>query len=1031
MGRGVFEKSLLVAAVLLAFAATASAQQGAVVLIGTVTDSSDGQAVEDAVVTVTSPSLQGEELAVTGSTGSYRISGLPPGMYTLRVESGLHRPYERSGMDLRADSTIRVNVGLLPEALEAEEVVVVGATPSVDVGSSATGLNITSELTSRVPVAPPGGRGAAARSFESVAEIAPTARNDAYGVSILGASSPENRYLIDGQVVSNPTFGLLGTPLSMEFVDEVSVLTGGYMPEYGRATGGILNAITKSGSNEWHASVFANWAPGALAGKPRAVKTAGQTIRTGVKLQNQHDLGGDISGPLIKDRLWLYAGFDWARTSYDLNRSLHRTLYDANGEVTGTRLIEGSEQTFTAQQDLFQGIAKLDFAASSRHRFTLTGVGTYPFSGGGGKYGIDPVTDLPEISTSSGGIGAGAQPLNGPYGALAHEYMGSSTNVFAKWAAKLPGDKSFFDTWAGFRTEVAGRRPPDGSRIGSADGLAGTSNVWWLAERNLDFFERVPGDACAITNPDDPLPCPVQEYRTGGSEFINRAEVQRYQAKSTFTRLFEALGSHTLKIGADVEYATLNNHKAYSGTRSYEELADFGIFQDGRVQGYLVGPDQPVILASIRTETSSVSAGAFIQDSWTIKDQLTLNAGLRYDAQLLFADGGLAMTLPNQISPRGGIIWDFTAEGRSKIYVNWARYYEQVPMLMLDRYLSGEPLLWAGRDPSACDLRTEANGLCATEAAALPYAEPPGQLYFGTGVAPVAVDPKLKPPATDEIVAGAEYEVVQDGRLGASYTRRRLVRTIEDMSRDEGSTYFFGNPGEGIADDFPRAQRKYDAIVTYFTKTFSHGWVAQASYTLSWLRGNYSGLFRPEDLQLDPHQNSDFDILSTTKNRNGPLPGDRRHFVKLHGGKEISLGRGGVLTPGAAARAYSGEPYSHFAAHPLYGPDQVFILPRGEAGRLPWTYSVDLRLGYRLPLDDERGSGIALTFDVFNVLNFQRPIARDQRYTADVVDPLDANGSIAGLTNTFGDPVTRNPNFGKNSAYQAPRIFRFGLKGTY
>src|SRR6185369_11752376 len=116
-----------------------------------------------------------------------------------------------------------------------------------------------------------------------------------------------------------------------------------------------------------------------------------------------------------------------------------------------------------------------------------------------------------------------------------------------------------------------------------------------------------------------------------------------------------------------------------------------------------------------------------------------------------------------------------------------------------------------------------------------------------------------------------------------------LNRAIEDMSRDEANTYFIGNPGYGIARDFPKPVRDYDAGTVFFQKAFSSGWLGQASYTLSSLRGNYAGLFRPETGQLDPNINSDFDLRSLLVNHTGPLPGDRTHQLKLYGAKDFVL----------------------------------------------------------------------------------------------------------------------------------------------
>lgn len=1010
----------------------ARAQQGSAVLVGTVTDVATGAPIVDAVVTVTSDALQGEEVAVTDESGAYRIPGLPPGLYQLRVETVRFKPYARGGLQLHADTTIRLNAALLPESLEAEEVVVVGRTPTVDIGSSSTGMNITSEFSERVPVSPPGMKGSAARSFETVADAVPGAQVDPFGVSVFGTSSPENRYLLDGMSVSNPIYGVIGTPLSLDFIKEVSVLSGGYMPEYGRSTGAILNAITKSGSNEFHGSLFTSWSPGTLEGERKQVRRAGDTILTEPRLHYMGNVGGDVSGPIIRDKLWFYAGFDWSQTRYKLRRSLYRTRLDEMGnplkdEQTGgvqTDPIPGTETTNEAQQNLYQAIGKLTWAVNGKNRLTMSVNGVYPVSGGHGKYGINPITGLPEIGTASTIF---TSPLNGPYDALAHRYKGSSTNALLKWSSELDGKRALLDTTIGYHHETGGRLPSDGSTIGSRQGLAGISNVWWLRNsppHSITDFERVPSGACdAPPGLPNAVPCPVLDYHTGGPEYLEQQRTDRLQVRSVFTYLFQALGHHVFKTGLDFEYVHYDHLKGYSGGRDFVESADGSYFLDGRVYGYLQGPDDPVVLTRVRNDTMSISMGGFAQDSWSVADVVTLNLGLRYDAQLLYAtDGSLAMALPKQWSPRVGLVYDPTQAGRAKLYTNYARYYEMVPLLMLSRYLSGEPLLFAARDATMCNPLDPAQqrGACLADSARQQIGSPPNRDYSVGSSGTTPVDPKLKAPSTDEFVLGGDYEILRDGRLGLSYTKRWLNHTVEDMSRDEAQTYFFGNPGYGIARDFPKAERRYDAITAYFTKMFSQGWLAQASYTVSWLRGNYSGLFRAEDSQLDPHQNTDFDLRSLFTNRYGPLPGDHRHYIKAFGAKEFVIPGAGVITPGLAFRAFSGEPANYLGAHPLYGVDQVYILPRGSAGRLPWVYSADFRLAYGLRFGEQRG--LTLTVDIFNLFNFQRETVRDQRYTTSYVSPVAAGGSP-------GD--SSNPNFGKPTGYQAPRVFRFGLKGTF
>src|SRR4051794_25189581 len=148
----------------------ASAQAaGSGVLTGNVTDAADKKPVADAIVTATSPDLQGEQVVVTDSAGFFRIPDLPSGTYALRFEKDGYSTVSRDKITLRADSTLRLNAPLLPTSLKAEEVAVVGRAPVVDVGSSSVGGNITSEFTKRVPVASPNGKGGNSRSFEAVA----------------------------------------------------------------------------------------------------------------------------------------------------------------------------------------------------------------------------------------------------------------------------------------------------------------------------------------------------------------------------------------------------------------------------------------------------------------------------------------------------------------------------------------------------------------------------------------------------------------------------------------------------------------------------------------------------------------------------------------------------------------------------------------------------------------------------------------------------------------------------------------------
>jgi hypothetical protein len=269
------------------------------------------------------------------------------------------------------------------------------------------------------------------------------------------------------------------------------------------------------------------------------------------------------------------------------------------------------------------------------------------------------------------------------------------------------------------------------------------------------------------------------------------------------------------------------------------------------------------------------------------------------------------------------------------------------------------------------------------------------------------------------------------------------------LSRDNANTYFIGNPGYGLAAEWPAARRVYDAVTLYLDKTWRNGWLATGSYTLSWLRGNYEGLFRSTTSQIDPNMNTIFDLPDLLTNADGPLPGDYRHQFKVFGAKEVKLPGPNAVTGGIGFRAHSGGPTNYLGAHPLYGQDEVFILPRGSGERLPWNFTVDPHVGYALGLTEDTTA--EFTVDVFNVFNFQAATKIDERYTLTSVAPIrgGSRSDLAGckggagacnVTHTnpsqgpVGTPIGAgdvNPNFGRAVQYQDPLTVRLGARVTF
>lgn len=1033
-------------AFLLAATGVASAQVGSGTLVGTVRDASSQKPIADVVVTVTSPALQGEEIAVTGKNGDFRVGGLPPGDYEIRMDKESFRPYSRGGVRVRADVTLRVDTQLLPEDLKTD-IVVVARAPTVDVGSTQTGSNIDKDFIQRVPAVRPGGKGSDTRSIESIAATAPQAKADDYGTSISGTTSPENNYVIDGLGVGDPAYGTLGTPMSIEFVDELNIITGGYLPEYGKSTGGILNAITKSGGDDFELGFWGFYSPAGLIADGKDVRRQGDTIDTQTDVGDIFDFGLSVGGPIAKEKLWFYLGVDYAVVHWDLTRSLRRILYDADFNplvdpdtgFTQTELIPGTTDKLLAETRTLQAFGKLSWRIDKSNRLSLSLLGSPRWSGGDGDYGMDSRDGAPE-----------ADALIGTYTALAHRYDGGSFDVVAKWNSDLIDDLLLLETSVGWHHQQNGRFPSDGSAVGSNDGLAGIPMVHYRrapANHDIRDFEELPNpEICDAPEgaPEGTIPCPLQTYFLGGPDFLSDESLNRFGARTVLSWLPEWAGTHVIKVGLDYDYMSYDITKAYSGGRRYRESLGGGSFTDIRGFGFLAGPDEAVQLDSVGSAVSSHALGAFLQDSWTLTKGFTANLGIRWDSQFLLNDyGETVIALPDQFSPRAGFVWDPTTDGGAKIYANLALFYESIPLDVADRAGSGEPQIIsvhaAGDNCDPSDpAQTEPGGACNNDENRLVVNGPssPDKLWIINGGGRTPVDPDLDAQSSWEFVAGAEYDigriadVLKNLRAGVLYTKRWMNNVIEDMSRDEAQTYFIGNPGKGIAKDFPEAERNYDAFTFYVMKEFSECWLLQGSYTLSWLDGNYAGLFRPETAQLDPNINSDFDLKSLTVNRTGPLPGDTRHQFKVFGAHDVELAKGHHLLPGYGLSLRSGGPTNYLASHVLYGSDEVFLLPRGSGKRLPWVASIDLSLGYQVQVTDTFQLGF--TVEVFNVFNFQAPTSKSQRYTNADANPI-INGSkedLSGAVDIDGNAIEVNPNFGNTTGYQRPRTFRFGIRGT-
>src|SRR4051812_9186654 len=307
----IFPRRSVVLCALLALSFRASGQTTGGIS-GRIVDATTHAEVAGAIVTVSGPAVQGEQVAQTDEGGEFEVTQLPPGVYTLYVQRDGYQAFTQENLTVRLERTLRLALSILADTVTTAPVSIFTPRPMVPVGTTQTGGTVSREQMELVPY------GRDVRSFEQAALVAPGAVPDPLGVQMSGSQSLESRIVIDGVDVTDPAFNRQGTRLLQNFVEQISVDTGGYRAEQGRSMGGIVNVVTRSGANEFHGSAFLDVIP--FEASRKDLFNPGATIRGKVSLRYDVDGGFEVGGPLLRDRLWFYAGFAPQIVSRDVDR---------------------------------------------------------------------------------------------------------------------------------------------------------------------------------------------------------------------------------------------------------------------------------------------------------------------------------------------------------------------------------------------------------------------------------------------------------------------------------------------------------------------------------------------------------------------------------------------------------------------------------------------------------------------------------------------------------------------------------------
>ncbi len=1029
---------------------------------GTVTDSS-GAVVPGITVLVSGTNLIRPQSATTNDEGLYRVSSLPPGRYSVVIEAiqGFAR-YEANDVEVNLSKSSGVNVTLTATGGVTEVTVVAGA--NIDQTTNTSGTNVTTEQFSNFPTQ---------RTVQSIYTIAPTVTRsglrDASGrdrdPSVAGSSGPENNYILDGVNTTDPAFGGSGANLPFEFVQEVEVKTGAFGAEYGLATGGIFNVVTKSGSNEFRGDVFAYYTGQSFVRETKNLPFQGSAPNG----FSEADIGFDLGGPIVKDKLWFFGAFNPQRRKNFLLSQTFRT--ELENEIT-TPFYAG----------------KITYGINDNNTFNFSTFGDFTKQEGflGGN-----------------GFGANASDFDGVQetGGTNYAFRLNSTfnqNFVAEFSVGLHFQRN---NVIPNENTLSQALVTDSFAILASNGTVVTPTQTGIlaSSTNTGFVDYVfsPGGTLQ------------RGFRRQGFGLFSTQDRNRYEAAARFQNIFK---QHTFKYGVELyrnkydidttstgpsnTFANPLNVASSTGTGSTDNITNgFRVTNNFSVcttrAGVVVCPSSAAtaafnslpaasrptgftanaitgtisqtealtnpflirlstrvrdfkLFAQTRTDVESF----YIQDDIKISPTVQLNLGVRWDFQQAYGNEDVKYLFLNSfkdnLQPRIGLIYDPTGKGKGKIFANFARYVETpIPLDVNVR---------AGSENSQTDRNFNVNRLNAPLNAAIAT----GFSTRNLGSHPTPIDPDLKPQTVNEFNLGFEYEATRDLVFGVRGIYRAQGSVIEDGSFDDGDSYFLFNPGEslterlaqlppcpsplggqvqnvtcgGVGQGFGRARRYYRALEFQATRRFNNNFSFITSYVFSSLTGNYEGLFRNDNGQSDPNITSLFDLVSLLENSYGRLPNDRPHQFKFNGTYATPF----KLVVSGNFYIQSGTPFTRLTSHPVYGDNEGFGDPRGTsiipnvgavlangnqgissavgANRTPTTFNLDLGVYYPITFGERRE--LRFMADFFNVTNTQRAITVSQTSVN--------NSGIAGVA------AIPNPFFGTGTVFQYPASVRIGAK---
>lgn len=1027
---------------------TGFAQETTAGIQGNVKDSS-GAVIPNATVEVSSPALIGTKKVQTDDAGNYRFTGLASGEYTIAVTAPGFRTSRRSGIELTVGRLptidIQMEVGVVAETVE-----VTSASPIVDVTQSKVQVTVDREALQNIPKG---------RSFQSVIPFAPGARQEPLqgttsardnGFQIDGATDSENVYLIDGVNTTNISAGGVGKSFQMEFIEEVQIKSSSFEAEYGGALGGVINAVPKRGSNQWHGSLLTYLRTNALnANDPcsSGYTSSGFSTVCGLRLnpnlpsldtkarldgtpeyyvprKDQRRIiepGYQLGGPILKDRLWLFS-------SYVPTLDTIRRVTTFTGPNPGPRNLT---QSFT-QHNAYN---RLDYRMFDQLR--LFGAWNYAYSRITGQLG------QPDSVSGQKNAGASTDPNTfradaGSVNPLAVYSFGGDWTPTSKLVVTARYGY-FFQNNEQRGTPIGTRYVYQSTVNSSTKDLAGVA--FPSSSFNTTGFANIPSNLATVFDAykRNSLSADVSYFvgGFGGTHTFKAGYFWQRQGNDVLT----AFQGGRVDLTWGQSYEPVTSTTACDAIKAQNQAAYGSSLCQGRYGYFTVGT------GVVNNGSDKQYAHAlYFQDAWSVGHGLTLNLGVRFDQErqppydpkrfptVEFGWG-------DKIAPRLGAAYDLLHNGKVKLYASYGKFYDIMKMGLARGSFGSD--YWHNCVYAMDDTNFAAITPTLALGGGCPASGPAPGVNVGRFIENVdfratkadprdpAIAPSMKPMEQHEYVAGVDWAITPNWSLETRYARKRLDRTIEDMAITDNLGFYIGNPGTTFADVLHRpvvipndkgvdyqttvpfcaecpatvpAIRRYDGLELRLAKRAAGKWFGAVSYTYSKLTGNYSGLVDTDPTdggggRHNPNNHRAFDIPTMTylpngKIDDGPLSTDRPHTGKVYGFyRQKWFGQESLF--GFTQSAFEGTPLS--TCLPVVGTSSACQWAEGRGNMVLFTRASN---GDIVQTGVDKGARTSPYFQTDAFVRHEFPVSKDHEnmrlsFEANVINLFNRRAGVA------------------------------------